>query len=232
SRDGAASARENLRNSARKICVRKDNPASPRRLRAGWRAVAFRARHRQTSRPGLRRKSMDHRGTEKARTDLEKSDWRYRGCALMNWANRLTIGRFFLTLIFVAALSCDFRFNHTLALAVFIVAGVTDYIDGEIARRFSMITDFGKLMDPLIDKVMIAAAFICLMQIGAIPAWATIIIISREFLITGLRLLALSKGQVLAAESLGKHKTAWQIVTVIYFLLLLAIPEFLGATPI
>ncbi len=150
----------------------------------------------------------------------------------MNWANRLTIGRFFLTLIFVAALSCDFRFNHTLALAVFIVAGVTDYIDGEIARRFSMITDFGKLMDPLIDKVMIAAAFICLMQIGAIPAWATIIIISREFLITGLRLLALSKGQVLAAESLGKHKTAWQIVTVIYFLLLLAIPEFLGATPI
>ena len=86
-------------------------------------------------------------------------------------------------------------------------------------------TDFGKLMDPLADKIMIAAAFICLVPLHALPAWAAIVIISREFLITGLRLLAASKGVVLPSERLGKHKTAWQIVTVIYFLLLLALAE-------
>lgn len=143
----------------------------------------------------------------------------------MNWANRLTVARFFLTLIFVAALTCPFPFNHTLALVLFVMAGITDYLDGEIARRFSLGTDFGKLMDPLVDKIMMAAAFICLVPLHAVPAWAVVIIISREFLITGLRLLALTKGRMLAAEALGKHKTAWQIATVIYFLLLLSIAE-------
>ncbi|MEA3187226.1 MAG: CDP-diacylglycerol---glycerol-3-phosphate 3-phosphatidyltransferase [Chthoniobacter sp.] len=143
----------------------------------------------------------------------------------MNWANRLTVGRFFLTLIFVAALSCTFPLHYTLALVLFVIAGITDYMDGEIARRCSLVTDFGKLMDPLIDKIMMASAFICLVPIGAMPAWVVVIIISREFLVTGLRLLAISKGQVLAAESLGKHKTAWQIATVIFYLLLLSIRE-------
>ena len=144
----------------------------------------------------------------------------------MNWANRLTVARFFLTIAFVAALSCAVPLHYTFALALFIVAGITDYVDGEIARRFSMVTDFGKLMDPLIDKIMMASAFICLVPIGAVPAWAVVIIISREFLITGLRLLALAKGRVLAAEGLGKHKTGWQIAAVIYFLTLLAIAEW------
>ncbi len=146
----------------------------------------------------------------------------------MNWANRLTVARLFLTVIFVAVVSSNARFGHTLGLVLFVVAGITDYVDGLIARRFAMVTDFGKLMDPLVDKIMMAAAFICLVPIGAIPSWVAVIIISREFLITGLRLLALSKGRLLAAESLGKHKTTWQIVTVIFFLLLLSVREFRG----
>ncbi len=153
----------------------------------------------------------------------------------MNLPNRLTIARFFLTLGFVSALSVDWRYGHTVALALFIAGSITDYADGYIARRFNLVTDFGKLMDPLVDKIMIAGAFICLVSppSRAIPAWAVVVIISREFLITGLRLLAASKGIVLPAEALGKHKTGWQIATVIFFLCLLAAREFdgLGLNP-
>ena len=146
----------------------------------------------------------------------------------MNLANRLTVSRFFLSLIFVASMSTDWKYGHTLGLVMFLLAGITDYADGEIARRYSLTTDFGKLMDPLMDKIMIASAFICLVPYHAIPAWVVVVIVSREFAITGLRLLALSKGRVLAAESLGKHKTFWQITTIIFFLLLLSISEIKG----
>ena len=144
----------------------------------------------------------------------------------MNLPNQLTIARFFLTMIFVAALSSEWPWHFSVGLVVFIAAGVTDYLDGSIARRRNLVSDFGKLMDPLADKIMIAAAFICLVPLHAIPAWAAIVIISREFLITGLRLLAAGKGSVLSSERLGKHKTVWQIVTVIYFLLLLVLKEW------
>jgi CDP-diacylglycerol--glycerol-3-phosphate 3-phosphatidyltransferase len=152
----------------------------------------------------------------------------------MNIANLLTVSRFFLSLLFVFALSIPvIPFQFTIALVLFLIAGITDYADGEIARRFNMETDFGRLMDPLVDKIMMAAAFICLVPLGAMPAWAATVIVSREFLITGLRLLAASKGRVLAAEKLGKHKTAWQIITAIFFLLMLSLGEFtrLKATP-
>jgi CDP-diacylglycerol--glycerol-3-phosphate 3-phosphatidyltransferase len=148
----------------------------------------------------------------------------------MNLANRLTVSRFFLSLGFVIALSVHLPFRFTAALFLFLLAGLTDYADGEIARRFHMETDFGRLMDPLVDKIMMAAAFICLVPLGAIPAWAATIIVSREFLITGLRLLAASKGRVLSAEKLGKHKTAWQIITAIFFLLMLSVGEFARLT--
>ena len=144
----------------------------------------------------------------------------------MNLPNRLTLARFFLTLGFVFSLSISWQFGHTVALVLFLVGSLTDYADGYIARRYGLVTDFGKLMDPLVDKIMIAGAFICLVPIGAIPAWAVVVIISREFLITGLRLLAASKGIVLPAESIGKHKTGWQIATVIFLLLILAAREF------
>ena len=143
----------------------------------------------------------------------------------MNWANRLTVSRLGLTILFVLALNSDWSFAYTLALLLFIIAGVTDYVDGEIARRYQFVTNFGKLMDPLVDKIMIAAAFISLVPLQAIPAWAATIVVARDFLITGLRLMASSQGKVLPSESLGKHKTSWQITTVIFFLLLLALRE-------
>lgn len=144
----------------------------------------------------------------------------------MNLPNRLTVTRLFLTLGFVFALSVPLRFSYTAALLLFIAGSITDYADGYLARRMGLVTDFGKLMDPLVDKIMVAGAFICLTP--SIPAWAVVVIISREFLITGLRLLAASKGIVLPAEALGKHKTGWQIATVIFFLLIPAVGEFPG----
>lgn len=143
----------------------------------------------------------------------------------MNLPNRLTMSRFFLTVLFVLVVSVDFSYHYTAALVLFLLAAITDFVDGEIARRYSLITDFGKLMDPLVDKIMTAAAFVCLVPLKAVPAWVAIIVISREFLITGLRLLATSKGRILAADPIGKHKTSWQIATVIFFLSLLAYGE-------
>jgi CDP-diacylglycerol--glycerol-3-phosphate 3-phosphatidyltransferase len=143
----------------------------------------------------------------------------------MNWANRLTLGRLALTVLFVLALSSLWSYGRTVALILFALAGISDYFDGEIARRYGVVTKFGKLMDPLVDKVMMAAAFICLVPLGAVPAWVATIVVARDFLITGLRLLASSEGTVLPAEKLGKHKTSWQIVTVVFFLLLLSIRE-------
>ncbi len=146
----------------------------------------------------------------------------------MNLPNQLTVSRFFLTLVFVSILSTGWRLANSAGLLLFILAGITDYADGEIARRRNLETDFGRLMDPLVDKIMMAAAFICLVETGAFHAWVAITIISREFAITGLRLLAASKGTILPAERLGKHKTVWQIVMVIFFLLLLSIKELAG----
>ena len=143
----------------------------------------------------------------------------------MNLPNQLTVGRILLSFLFVWALSSGSKYGNCTALGLFVAASVTDYFDGAIARRRNLVTDFGKLMDPLADKVMMAAALIMLVPKGALPAWAAILIISREFLITGLRSLAASKGVVLQADNLGKHKTAWQIAMVLYFLILLALQE-------
>jgi len=148
----------------------------------------------------------------------------------MNWANRLTLSRLGLTILFVIALNSEWAFGRTLALVLFIVAGVTDFFDGEIARRYRFVTNFGKLMDPLVDKIMIAAAFISLVPLKAVPAWVATVVVARDFLITGLRLLASANGQVLPSESLGKHKTSWQISTVLFFLVLLAAKELRYAT--
>ena len=144
----------------------------------------------------------------------------------MNWANRLTLSRLLLTMLFVIALSSPWPYAHTIALITFLIAGITDLFDGEIARRYQIVTNFGRLMDPLVDKIMIAAGFISLVPLRAIPAWAATVVVGRDFLITGLRLMASAKGQVLSAERLGKHKTSWQIITVIFFLTLLAISEW------
>jgi len=143
----------------------------------------------------------------------------------MNWANRLTLGRLLLTIIFVAALNSSWQYGRTVALIVFLIAGVSDFVDGEIARRYGVVTNFGKLMDPLVDKIMVAAAFISLVPLKAVPAWAATTVVARDFLITGLRMMATAKGKILPAEMLGKQKTSWQVVTVIFFLALLSLHE-------
>ena len=143
----------------------------------------------------------------------------------MNWANRLTLSRLALTVFFVVSLSSSWQYARTAALVIFLIAGLTDFVDGEIARRYGVITNFGQLMDPLVDKIMVAAAFISLVPLKAVPAWAATTVVARDFLITGLRLMASAKGRILPAESLGKQKTSWQIVTIIFFLALLSIAE-------
>jgi CDP-diacylglycerol--glycerol-3-phosphate 3-phosphatidyltransferase len=148
----------------------------------------------------------------------------------MNWANRLTLSRLALTILFVAALNSSWQYASTAALLLFLVAGITDFVDGEIARRYGIITNFGALMDPLVDKIMMAAAFISLVPLKAVPAWAATTVVARDFLITGLRLMATARGQVLPAERLGKQKTSWQIITVIFFLALLSISELRHAS--
>ncbi|HEV7868904.1 MAG TPA: CDP-diacylglycerol--glycerol-3-phosphate 3-phosphatidyltransferase, partial [Chthoniobacteraceae bacterium] len=110
----------------------------------------------------------------------------------MNLPNQLTLARLILTAGFVVVLSSSWRFGHVIGVLLFAIAGMTDYLDGEIARKRNLVTNFGRLMDPVADKVMMAAAFICLVPLHAFPAWVAVVIISREFLITGLRLLAAS----------------------------------------
>jgi CDP-diacylglycerol--glycerol-3-phosphate 3-phosphatidyltransferase len=149
----------------------------------------------------------------------------------MNLPNALTLLRLGLSVLLVISLSLRYPAHLTIALLVFLLASFTDYLDGVIARKWDLITDFGKLMDPLADKILTASAFICLIPYQALPAWAVIIIISREFLITGLRLLASSKGIVLPAEKLGKHKTLWQMITIVFFLALLAARDFSTGSP-
>ena len=143
----------------------------------------------------------------------------------MNWANRITLSRLALTVLFVIALNSSWQYARTAALGIFLIAGFTDFVDGEIARRYGVITSFGKLMDPLVDKIMVAAAFISLVPLKAVPAWAATTVVARDFLITGLRLMASAKGRILPAESLGKQKTSWQMITIIFFLALLSIAE-------
>src|SRR2546421_479384 len=139
----------------------------------------------------------------------------------MNWANRITLGRLVLTILFVLALTSSWSYARPAALVIFLLAGISDFIDGEIARRYGDVTNFGKLMDPLVDKIMMAAAFISLVPLKAVPAWAATTVVARDFLITGLRLMASTKGRVLPAERLGKQKTSLQIITIIFFLALL-----------
>src|SRR6266571_9014588 len=133
----------------------------------------------------------------------------------MNLPNKLTTSRFGLTALFLWAMFSRSPVNDTLALVFFCLAGVTDFLDGEIARRRKLITSFGILMDPLADKVMVCSAFIAFIELDWIRAWMVVIVVARELAITGLRLLAASKNVVLAAEGYGKHKTVSQIVAFI-----------------
>ncbi len=145
----------------------------------------------------------------------------------MTIPNRLTILRLILTLVFVATRESFFAGSDTIAALAFALAVLSDYLDGMLARRWKCETDFGRLMDPLADKVLIAAALVCLVWSHDIPSWAAVVLIARDFLITGLRQLALSHGIVLSADPAGKTKTASQMIMIGFFLLRDAMQEWL-----
>ena len=143
----------------------------------------------------------------------------------MNLANKLTISRIVLAAVFIWFLFIRGVSTKFIALAVFLSACITDYYDGFIARKTGDITDFGRLMDPIADKILILGGFLAFVEMKIIPAWMVMVIIAREFVITGIRILALSKKKVLSAAIAGKHKTISQIVAIISILIFLIIRD-------
>lgn len=139
----------------------------------------------------------------------------------MNWPNRLTIIRVILIPFFVACLMLDNGDGvlRYLSLAIFIAASLTDALDGHIARKHNLVTNFGKFMDPLADKLLVCSAMICFIELGRMPAWVVLVIIAREFIISGFRLIASDNGIVIAASWWGKSKTIVQMVMIIFLLL-------------
>lgn len=138
----------------------------------------------------------------------------------MNLPNKLTLARCVMAVIFVGLLSFESTLSYFIGYIVFTAAAITDYYDGKIARERGLVTNFGKLLDPVADKVLMLAAFLMMIKIPAlhIPAWTIVAILAREFLVTGARALAASEGQIIAAAAHGKIKTVLQMVYVFVFL--------------
>ena len=140
----------------------------------------------------------------------------------MNLPNKLTVLRVILIPFFVVSMMIENGANQTfryVAAAIFIIASLTDMLDGKIARKYNLVTNFGKFMDPLADKLLVCSALICLIQLGQLPAWMVIIIVSREFIISGFRLVAVEQGIVIAASYWGKFKTTFQMIAVVLMIL-------------
>ena len=146
----------------------------------------------------------------------------------MNLPNKLTTMRMILVPVFIIIYLCTG--NGWISAAVFIAASFTDFLDGHLARKYNLVTNYGKIMDPLADKLLVCSALICLIELNALPAWMVIIIISREFIISGFRLIASDNGVVIAASYWGKFKTTFQMVSVV--LLILDIPALAFVTTI
>ena len=138
----------------------------------------------------------------------------------MNLPNKLTVARILLVPFFVTALLIDFPLNNLAALALFGAASITDLLDGKIARKQGLITDFGKFADPLADKILVISALLCFVQLGLCDCVAVIIVLFREFTVTSIRLIAASKGNVIAANIWGKIKTVTQMVAIICVLVM------------
>ena len=134
---------------------------------------------------------------------------------MMNLPNKLTIIRVCLIPFFVAALLFDHGNNYTMRIVANVLFIVANLFDGKIDRKYNLVTNFGKFMDPLADKLLVCSALICLIELGQLPAWVVIIIISREFIISGFRLVAADNGVVIAASYWGKFKTTFQMAAVI-----------------
>ncbi|TDQ39711.1 CDP-diacylglycerol--glycerol-3-phosphate 3-phosphatidyltransferase [Aureibacillus halotolerans] len=149
----------------------------------------------------------------------------------MNLPNKITVGRIFLIPVFMVFMLVPLPFGaveigeitfpiaHMIGAFIFVFASLTDWVDGYLARKHNLVTNFGKFMDPLADKLLVSAALLILIEMGDVPAWIAIVIISREFAVTGLRLIAAADGTVLAASQLAKFKTWTQMIAIVAFLL-------------
>lgn len=139
----------------------------------------------------------------------------------MNLPNKLTVLRVLMIPFFVVFMLMDIvpGMDKWIALAIFAIASLTDLLDGKIARKYNLVTNFGKFMDPLADKLLVSSAMICLVEMGRLPAWIVIIIISREFIISGFRLVASDSGIVIAASYWGKFKTVFQMIMIIVMIM-------------
>lgn len=149
----------------------------------------------------------------------------------MNLANKLTMFRMILIPFFVFFMLCPLWpiggvLGDALALLIFIIASLTDLADGKIARKYNMVTNFGKFMDPLADKLLVCSALICLVALDRLAAWMVVIIIAREFIISGFRLIASDNNVVIAASMWGKYKTTFQMIMVILLILNIGFPVF------
>lgn len=150
----------------------------------------------------------------------------------MNLPNKLTLFRVVLVPFFVVFLLNQHvnEYFNIIALVIFIVASLTDLLDGKIARKYNLVTNFGKFMDPLADKLLVCSAIICLIELERIPSWIVVIIIAREFVISGFRLIASDNGVVIAASMWGKYKTTFQMIMVI--LMIVNLPQLQLVTDI
>ena len=143
----------------------------------------------------------------------------------MNLANQLTISRIFLTFVFMAFLFSGGIIAKVTALAIFLIASFTDFLDGFIAKRFNMTSDFGKLMDPIADKILVLAAFLAFVEMKIVPAWMVLVIVLREVTVTGLRIAALGQHKVIASDDGGKHKMISQILSILAILIFIIMRE-------
>ena len=149
----------------------------------------------------------------------------------MNLPNKLTLMRVILIPVYLVLWHLDFPGNNYAALAVFVVASLTDFLDGYIARKHNLVTDFGKFMDPLADKMLVLTAMTCFCAMGRFPDWALVIVMAREFAVSGLRMVAVDNGRVIAAGWSGKVKTASTMVCLCLMHLVQQRPEGLYSAP-
>lgn len=151
----------------------------------------------------------------------------------MNLPNKLTVLRVILVPVFVLFLLANITpYDKWIALVIFIVASLTDLLDGKIARKYNLVTNFGKFMDPLADKLLVCSAMICFIAMNKMPTWMVLIVIAREFIISGFRLVASDNGVVIAASYWGKFKTAFSMVMIIFVIMDIANPVFYVITQI